>query len=801
MPPVYAGEAAELGAWESLAAAAAAAGAVAEAAGEEAGEPEAGAHLDNSEWEPELDWGGPRVVGGCKPAGKNRNWTVTGAAASAGENHTFRSRMNRAGYAAGIWDIPLRNLSGSQARPTMISPRVLWLGRTFLVRGAILPGMLGGTTMFRSLSRQLLMLACAGVAFAQPDPKWAAQRLPASTQVYLEYQPRLQLNTEGPPLAERLRRSPLFRVLVGLMKSNLPETSQVGEIMGSFPFLDGRILLAVVRDGEFSPFEELYRVEMAAKHRRQLRYAVDSAYEGVNLYRRYQKKFPSKVDDLIAKEHLSAADIPEGAFLELKRQGKSISVVGRWQVDGRTLELHAPGKSPEEAQLPPMSGGFVLALGCPDAARFNNWVARWDAEDEDLSADGDHWKLRVDGDDYLIYFNGGWAYLSNQASLVAPLLAASPPAGERLTGNPRFAEQARQLQARDTEMWVFADVQDMLRTSPQLCVQSGWSSEQILLRSIGITSGSSLDGLGQLEIQARGFVQWDGVQNVTLGPAAAADLAQHVPPAAETVYWFDLAGWLRLTDRVSGEFTGSRELIAKGWTELERQLGFSLARESLSAGAQLYVYGEVIDAYANTLEKFVQLIQGYFGASAGDPEEIMKFTLSKVPVVAVLEIANPELAGRLQSRFKERLGAGATSRQVEGVSYTMSEDKRCGWTSSNTTQFWANGYTERLLPRIYKTYLGQAHNLGEVASYQLFQQDRQGELLLYAHHMVDGEYAFVKGLLLLFGSDFRPEAEIFGHLRDSHMRLEVVPGGLRMRVGLYSEGAKHPAPPKPVEEE
>jgi hypothetical protein len=663
------------------------------------------------------------------------------------------------------------------------------------VRVAILP------TMFRSLFRQLLVLAWAGVALAQPDPKWAAQRLPASTEVYLEYQPRLQLNPEGPPLAERLRRSPMFRVLVGLMKSNLPESSQVGEIMGSFPFWDGRLLLAVVRAGEWSPFEGMYRVELAAKHRRQLRYAVDAAYEGVNLYRRYQKKFPNKLDDLIAKEHFNAADIPDGAFLELKRQGKNISVVGRWQVDGRTLEMHAPGKSPQEAPLPPVSGGFVLALGCPDAPRFNNWVAHWDAESEDLSAEGDHWKLKLDGDDYLIYFNNGWAYLSNQASLVAPLLAANPPAGKHLTSNPRFAEQARQLQVSDTEMWVFADVQDMLRTSPQLCIESGWSAEQILLRSIGITSGSRLNAAGQLEIQAAGFVQWDGVQNVTLGPPAATELARRVPPAAESVYWFDLAGWLRLTDRVSGEFSGSRELIAKGWTELERRLGFPLARESLAAGAQLYVYGEVIDTYANSLEKFVQLVQGYLGAGAADAEGLMKFTLSKVPVVAVLEVANPDLAGRVQTRLKERLGAGATTRQVEGVSYSLSEDGRCGWTSSNTTQFWANGYTERLLPRIYKTYLGQAPSLAEAASYQLFQQDRQGELLLYSHHMVDGEYAILKGLLLLFGSDFRPEAEIFGHLRDSHWRLEVVPGGLRIRVGLYSESAQAPPAPKPVEEE
>ena len=650
----------------------------------------------------------------------------------------------------------------------------------------------------RLVGSGLLCLACGLPGWAQ-EPGWAASRLPVGTEIYLEYQPRLVLNSEGPPLAERLRRSPLFRVAMNLIRSNTTEASQVGEMMQSFPFWDGRFLLAVARQGEFSPFEEMYRTEEASQHRRQLRYAVDQTFEAVNLYRRFQKKFPKTVDDLIAKEHMSSSDIPEGAFLELKRQGKTVSVVGRWQVDGRTLEFHAPGASPEEPALPAATGGFVVGIGCPDATRFNNWVARWDAESEELSADGDHWKIKVDDDSYLIYFQKGWVYVTNQASLVTGLTAAAP-APENLTVNPRFAEQYRQLRASDTEMWLFADMQDVLRTSPQLCVKAGWSGEQILLRSLGVASGGHLDAGGQMELQTRGFLQWDGVQNVTLGPAAAADLARHVPPASEAMYWFDLAGCIRLLDRISGEFTGSREIIAKGWTELEKRVGFSLARESVAAGTQLYLYAEAIDSYANSLEQIIRMVQGFMGTSSPDLSEMLEFSPSKVPMVAVLEVANADLAGRIQTRLKERLGAGAQSRKVEGVSYTQSEDGRCGWTSSNTTQFWSNGYTERLLPRIVKAYAG-GRSLAEVPSYQAFQQDRQGEQFFYGHYMVDREYSLIKGLLLMLGSDFRPEAELFGHLRDAHVRMEVVPGGIRFRAGVYSENAQAPAPVKPAEEE
>lgn len=649
----------------------------------------------------------------------------------------------------------------------------------------------------RIVGASLLWLACWLPGWAQPGPDWAFRRLPASTQLYLEVQPRLALN-DGPPLAERLRRSPLFRVTMNLIKANLSESSQVGEMMQSFPFLDGRFLLAVARQGEFSPFESIYRAEMASRHRRDLIYAVNQTFEAVNLYRRYQKKFPKTVQDLISKEHLNASDIPEGAQLELKRQGKVVTVVGRWENDGRTLEVRQPGPSPDPPALPDSGGGFVVGLGCPDSARFGNWVARWDAEMSDLSAEEDHWKLRVDETDYLIYFRNGWVYVTNQASLVNSLQA---PATVSLATNPRFAEQFRQLNAADGDSWAFVDVQDILRSSPQLCGQAGWSADQILLRSLGFSSESHFDSLGQLEMQSRGFAQWDGVQNVTLGPAAAEDFASRVPPASETMYWLDLPGCTRLLDRVGGEFSGSRELIARGWSELEKRLGFSLARESMSGGAQLLVYGEVIDTYANSLEKVIRLLQSYFITAGPDMGDLLEFSVSKVPVLAVFETTNAELASRVQARLKERLGSGATARSVEGVTYTLSEDGRCGWTSSNTTQFWANGYTERLLPRIFKAYQGKTRSLADVPSFQLFQQDRQGEQFLYCHHMVDREYAFVKGLLLILGSDFRPEAEALGHLRDAHARLEVVPGGVRMRIGIYSEGALAPVKAPKAEEE
>lgn len=625
----------------------------------------------------------------------------------------------------------------------------------------------------------VLWLGCSAFGLAQD---WSHGQLPASTQVYVEYRPQLRLN-DGLPVGERLRRSPLFRVfsnLVGLSAEKADE-------LGAFPFLDGRFLLAVTRQGDLSPFEAYHRAEKKQSRLRDLRYAAEQAFEGINLYRKFQKKFPRTITDLSSKEYFDEALIPEGARLEIRRDGKSISVVGTWE----DLEVRWPDSGYRSGYSLSELGGLVVGLGCPDSNALSQFLQKWDPELEELSQDGDHWKFHFDEQDYHLYVHKGWLYFTNQPALADTLRATAPPALS-LRQNPRFAEQVQRLTAPDTEAWVFADLQDILRTSPRLCEAAGWSADKILVRSLALSSGSHLDPAGRIEVQARGFLQWDGVQNVTLGPPSAQSLARRIPSLVETVYWVDLPGWIRVVDRLAGEFPGVSEAFNGAWGELEKRLGFSLPRESLASGTQLYVYAEVVDSYANQLEMLIKMVQGYLGGNSPDLSEALQFNASKVPVMAVLEVANPDLARKVETRLKERLGASPRARKVENVSYSLSEDGRCGWASSNTTQFWANGYTERLLPRVKKTYQGGQPTLAEESSYRWFEHARQGELLYFQHTKVDREYSLIKGLLLYLGSDFRPEAEKLGRLRDLYTAVEVVPGGVSLRASVYSEGV--PAP-------
>ncbi|MBT9586089.1 hypothetical protein IV102_22300 [bacterium] len=630
----------------------------------------------------------------------------------------------------------------------------------------------------------ILWLFCSASGFGQD---WSYGQLPATTQIYLESQPRLVLNS-GPSLGERVRRSPLFRVFAGAVQLDPNKADELG-----FPYLDGRFLFALVRQGQLSPFEGYYQADKKVTRLRDLRYAAESAFEGVTLYRKFQKQFPKSVADLSEKEYFDAGNIPEGARLELRRDGKIVTVLGHWD----DLEVRWPDPDYKSVgyNLSDL-GGMLFGLGCPDSVALNTFLTRWDKELEELEAEGDHWKFTFDGQAFYLFLSPRWVWLTTHPDLVSPFLKA-PTSNQSLRNNLRFADQARRLQAPDSEFWSFVDVQDILSTSPGLCASGGVSADKVLIRSLALTSGAHLDTSGRIEVQARGFMHWDGVQNVTLGPASAQSLAVKIPAQVETVYWIDLPGWIRVVDRLAGEFPGVNEGFVSAWTELEKRLGFSLPRESLAGGAQLYIYGEVIDSYANQLELVLQLMKGYLGTSSAGIEEALKFSGSKVPLLGVLEMANPDLAGKVEARLKERLGAQSVRKKVENVSYTLSQDGRCAWASNHTTQFWANGYTERMLPRVFSAYQASDSlppKLSASPSYQLFEQGRQGELLLYLHSKMDREYSLIKGMLLYLGTDFRPEAEKLGQLRDMHTAIEVVPGGISLRTAVYSEGVAPPPP-------
>jgi hypothetical protein len=623
-----------------------------------------------------------------------------------------------------------------------------------------------------------LGLSLTTAAWAQPE--WGQTYLPDTTELYLEYQPRVVFS-EGPGVLERLQRSPFFRVI----SNALPLEPALLEELKRMPLWNGRLIAAVVREGPISPLEHWHRGNARAAIMTEFRYQADLIFTGVNQYRKLQKRFPKTVADLRAKGYYDG-ELPEGAQAELLRSGKKMSVRIRLPMAAEApVEVTWPDPGYTGVQDFPALQGLFIGVGVPDSARLQATLQRWDPDVEMLAPEGDHWSLAWDTHKIHMYLHKDWVYLSSSPALVQPFLAGHPPA-QSLRANPRFALQYGRLNRPDTESWLFADLQDILQTSPMLTSSAGVAPERILMRSLGHAAGSRLNG-GMLEATGEGFLQWDGVQNVNPAlPAAALTLANRIPAGTETVFWLDLPGLVRVSDRLGGEFPIVNTAIQFLWPALEQGAGLSVPREALAQGSQLYLYYEVADLYATQIEAIVQLFGAIGGREEGDAEDLL--APSRWPILAVLEVSNPALAAQVQAKLTERLGEAAVPRSSEGVAYRVSKDGRVGHAVVGTTQVWASGHTERLLPRTVRALQGSGPALASTPGYQRFAQGRQGELLLYLHAKADRTYSLLKGFLLYLGSDFRPEAEILGRLRDTHVSLEVVPGGISLRSALFSDG-------------
>lgn len=650
----------------------------------------------------------------------------------------------------------------------------------------------------RKTAFSILCLGLSSLAWAQPastQPDWGPKHLPESTQFYFEYQPQIRLS-QGPSVSGRLLRSPYFRVL----SSAIGVTSEISRDLQNFPLWDGRVLVASTREGEFSPFELYRKASIQESRLSEMRFAAEMAFEGVNQYRKYVKKFPKTVEDLAREEHFDPDLIPANVTLELGREGKTMWVVARSREEGKEeLQVRWPEVKASQPASPVEYGGFLWGMGCSQESELRRWLERWDGKLEELSFRDDHWVFRWEGRDVHLFVHRGWIYVSNLEKLVRPFLAASSGA-RSLAENPRFAEQFRRLKEVDTDSWLFLDIQDLLTTSPELFKEMGVSQERVLLRSLGMASVSRLDAQGNLEAHTQGFLHWDGVQNVTLGPPSAATLGNRIPLGAENVYWMDLAGWVRIADRLTGELPAGSEALKALWSATEEHLGLTLARETVSGGAQLFLYTEIADTYAAQLEAILDLIKVFTQAASQESNPAEAETegnddwLEKIPVLAVLEVSDSKLNQQVQDWFKNRLGSQRTTEKAEGSSYLLSKDKRLAFGSFQGTQIWACGSTYRLLLPVLQAISGTRPGLSTSPGYQRFVQGRQGELLAFFHGKVDREYSILKGLLLYLGSDFRPEAEILGRLRDYYLDLEVVPGGIRLRASLFSEGVKPPIP-------
>lgn len=671
----------------------------------------------------------------------------------------------------------------------------------------------------RVLSKTLACLAVSASLSlnlsATPGPAlpegFSAHLLPSTTQLYVELNPKVSLH-EGEPVLARLRRSPLLRVLGRAAKMAGVELDD----WTALPVLNGRVLLALTRTGSLSPFEHMERLRQARERLSELRGAAEAAFEGINQYRRYQKKFPRSVEDLATHGYFEPEMIPVGAQLQLQRRGSQMSVVARQEVAGEgTLEVVWPSSQATPPAAVPDWGGLMVALGCGDHGHVAKWLDKLDPELDFLAREGDHWRLDSALGAFEVVLARNWIVICNRGELTNALLTSTPPPTS-LASNPRFAAHLPRFAAA-SELLGFFDLQDFATSSPGLASRASFDPERSGLRSVSMHSWSALDGQRRLQAHGEMFLHWEGLSPVV---SSQAEGARGIPESCESVYWVDLGASLQLVEQVANRFNGLPQMLEMSWAQVEALFSSALSRKSLAEGGQATFYSESIDSLAMQLEMLLDIFQTYaeLGKTEDGPPAPPGWT--QFPMVVAFQLHNKEANDAVVEHLEKMLGE-ARSLRVEGVESRVGMQERCSLTVLKSTPpprklegeeadtpapppapplvIWSNGSTQRLVPPVLKVQRGQLAALDQLGSYRRFQQQSAGTPLALLHLKSDKDYALIKALLLMLGSDFRPEAEVYGRIRDGYAALEQVPNGLLLRSSLFSEG-EQPLPPPAVEE-
>jgi len=671
----------------------------------------------------------------------------------------------------------------------------------------------------RVLSKTLACLAVSASLSlslaATPGPPlpegFSAHLLPSTTQLYVELNPKVSFH-EGEPLLARLRRSPLLRVMGRAANMAGIELQD----LSAWPILNGRVLMALTRTGSLSPFEHMERLRQARERLSELRAAAEAAFEGINQYRRYQKKFPRSVEDLATHGYFEPEMIPVGAELQLQRRGSQMSVVARQEVAGEgPLEVVWPARESAAPAAVPEWGGLMVALGCSDHGNVARWLDKLDPELDFLARDGDHWRLDSALGAFEVVLARNWIVVCNRGELTNALLTSTPPAAG-LPSNPRFAAHSPRFAAA-SELLGFFDLQDFAASSPGLASRAGLDPERSGLRSVSMHSWSALDGQRRLQAHGEMFLHWEGLTPVV---SSQTEGARGIPEGCESVYWVDLGASLQLVEQVANRFNGLPQMLEMSWAQVEALFSSALSRKSLAQGGQATFYSESIDSLAMQLEMLMEIFQTYAELGKGSDGPPAPPGWTQFPLVVAFSLDNKEASAAVVEHLEKMLGE-ARSQRNQGAETRVGMQDRCSLTVVKSTPplrklegeeadaplpaaapnlvIWSNGSTQRLVPPLLKVRQGQLGSLDQLGSYQRFQQQSAGTPLAMFHLKSDKDYALIKALLLMLGSDFRPEAEVYGRIRDGYAALEQIPNGLLLRSSLFSEG-EQPLPPPATEE-
>ncbi|MCA9790739.1 MAG: hypothetical protein KC910_03060 [Candidatus Eremiobacteraeota bacterium] len=593
-------------------------------------------------------------------------------------------------------------------------------------------------------------------------PAWA--QLPAQSEVALSG----RLAPPGTSLDEtyhRLMKYPLFRLARDTFERELG--IRISDDVLSW--LGGDYHLAIVRSGEESPLSRYARRTQLRRDYDRVISEVGRVGNAVEDFKRENDKLPESLEVLEPDYLYSPVDAPEGvSFLY------TVTPEGGFRIRtvfGQDAVVAQAGPPPvyEDGLIEPNYSSFEVGpldlllevrLADPEAAKQG--LGRLFGPTQD-----GFWHTNDADFGLLMTIRGKWLLVADSPEAMSA--AARALSGPGLESVPEYVK-ARQSVLAHPDAFGFINFKDilahwradsppppvveMVAAAPWLALATRYTAEEVdaeVLLGLDLPSEGPLSELESLHGQRHAFslletAPWDSANLVVVDGRKAYELieiASHLDPM------------------IGG-------MSSAVFEHAEQMAGFDLV-EWLQSGAEVMVSYERIDLLAAGLAT-------WFGRGQQ----------SGFPVTLAARVPSGEARAAALDRLSGFFEDEPETYPLAGVTVNRSIGQDLAFCQAGENVFFSGGGTYRLLEQMLLTSSGKKTPVTGLDSFKAFQASASGTQLLLSHQKVDWIYSLIKGVALLLGSEFRPEAVELGRFRDHYMDLSIEPAGLRLRSNIYA---------------
>lgn len=622
----------------------------------------------------------------------------------------------------------------------------------------------------------------------------------------------------------RLRALPWIRDGLGELEKAL-EIKLEGDFLD---WMDGRVVLAVVRTDDRSPFHHLLGGE-AEDPQRDIQFNLQTIYNAIEMYQLDKSNLPPDLESLVPDYLAALPARPEGVTYRLEpRDGGWIVTTTFQGAPGPTID-HENNLTPELAAEGFPHLNLVVAFRASDAARAKRAMGRLlprltnlpGITVEEVPAGG--WDVSTLLFALAVRQSPHWLVFTDNPALAEPSLASLEGEAPSLTSNPRW-QGIREHLPGSFRNWVFVDVSGIVTHWPGLKMEDRVLQQALeSVQAIAGTTSYSKD-----VVVSDFFVRIDAPQDHPLGQLLAApgptelSLLRQAPWSTAYISVLDLNQSYDLVKRAAAINNDTNNAFQSMLMATDEALGLSFENDILphSTGEIAITYEQLDVLYAAILQEWrrytappVEIPEpsepetteseappppGWVPEGEPPPEpmedesdreEVVQETpvnLAEMPYTVVIGLRPGPARDEIFSRLKAKLGSKVRLEPHAGADILITADDQVAYAIYGNYLIVSTGGSHRLLRNTLDAMTGQVATLSRLNSYREFNGATRGRVLAAAHQKVDDIYSILKGVILLAGAEFRPEATALGRWRDAYSLLTIEEGGFRLRFGVYA---------------